>query len=305
KTFGKKVVAVSAFDPYFHYAMFKSLNRTLTEKARKVFKFEEQEKLHEDIIDSGLAKIYQSYLNIARRLAAEAGVEIETHLLDGKPLEKIIQFVRKSQPWMLVVGRIGVHGDEDMDLDGNTENLCRLAPCNILISDFQARPPVEFQADETVARTTEARAKMARIPAMAQGMATKAIQNYCVAEGFTVVTESILNAAIKTLLPAEALKRMGIDVDAPAAAGESQDKIAMSFKCQACGHVHHGSRPRLCTVCGMRGHVFKLAETAMVEDGQVLEAIGDRQLLWEKPALAALEAEPDPILRTQIRNRLE
>jgi nucleotide-binding universal stress UspA family protein len=305
KTHGKKVVAVSAFDPYFHYAMFKSLNKTLTEKARKVFKFEEQEKLHEDIIDSGLAKIYQSYLNIAKRLAAEAGVEIETHLLDGKPFEKILQFVRKSPPWLLVMGRIGFHSDEDMDIGGNTENLCRLAPCNILVTDFQAKPPVEFQAEETVAWTKEALAKMERIPAMAQGMAKKAIQNYCVAEGYTVVTESILNAAIKTLLPPEALARMGIVTEAENAKGESHDKIALSFKCQACGHVHHGSRPQVCPICGVAGHLFKLLESAMVQDGQVLEALGDRQLIWEKPALAELEAIDDAVVRDQVRNKLE
>jgi nucleotide-binding universal stress UspA family protein len=116
KLLGKKVKAVSAFDPYFHYAMFKSLNKTLTEKARKVFKFEEQEKLHEDIIDSGLAKIYQSYLNIAKRLAGEVGVEIEIQLLDGKPFEKILQLVKQSPPWLLVVGRIGFHSDEEMKI---------------------------------------------------------------------------------------------------------------------------------------------------------------------------------------------
>ena len=46
--FNKKVEAISAFDPYFHYGMFNSLNNVLSNKARKVFKFEEQEKLHEE-----------------------------------------------------------------------------------------------------------------------------------------------------------------------------------------------------------------------------------------------------------------
>ena len=48
--FGKQVEALSAFDPYFHYGMFQSLNQVLSDKARKVFKFEEQEKLHEEMI---------------------------------------------------------------------------------------------------------------------------------------------------------------------------------------------------------------------------------------------------------------
>ena len=305
KNFDKKVLAVSAFDPYFHYAMFKSLNKTLTEKARKVFKFEEQEKLHEDIIDSGLAKIYQSYLNIAQRLAGEAGIRIEIRLLDGKPFEKILQLVKQSPPWLLVVGRIGFHSDEDMDIGGNTENLCRLANCNILVVDSQAKPPVEFQAEETVSWTTEAKSRMERVPAMAQNMAMKAIQNYCIAEGHTVVTESILNAALKTLLPPQALAKMGIVTEENSKEGDALDKIALSFKCQACGHVHHGSRPQSCPICGMGGHMFKLLESAVVEDGQALETLGNRQLIWEKPALALLESIQDPVLKNQIRNRLE
>jgi nucleotide-binding universal stress UspA family protein/rubrerythrin len=305
RTFGKKIVAVSAFDPYFHYAMFKSLNKALTDKARKVFKFEEQEKLHEDIIDSGLAKIYQSYLNIAKRLAGEAGIEIEIKLLDGKPFEKILHFVKQANPWLLVVGRIGFHSDEEMDIGGNTENLCRMAPCNMLIVDSQAKPPVEFQAEETVNWTKEALARMDRVPAMARNMAVKAVQGYCVAEGHTVVTESILNAALKTLLPPEALARMGIADGDDAKARDDHDKIALSFRCQACGHVHRGSRPQACTVCGMGGHLFKLLESEAVADGQALQTLGDRQLLWDKPALEALESVPDATARTQIRNRLE
>lgn len=305
KAFGKKVVAVSAFDPYFHYAMFKSLNKTLTDKARKVFKFEEQEKLHEDIIDSGLAKIYQSYLNIAKRLAGDAGVEIETHLLDGKPFEKILAFAAKREPWLLVVGRIGFHSDEEMDIGGNTENLCRMAACNILVVDSQAKPPASVQAAETVTWTKEAKARMVRVPAMAQNMATQAVNDYCIAEGHTVVTESILDAALKTLLPPEALARMGIGASAPAGDKDAHDKIALSFKCQACGHVHHGSRPQSCPICGMGGHMFKLLESASVEDGQAMRTLGDRQLVWDKAALARLEAVADPILREQVRNRLE
>lgn len=51
--------------------------------------------------------------------------------------------------------------------------------------------------------------------------------------------------------------------------------------------------------------MFKLVESVTVEDGQVLATLGDRQLLWDKAALAALEAVSDPILRAQVRNALE
>jgi len=45
----------------------------LTEKASKVFRFNEQEQLHEEIIDTGLAKIYQSHLEIGRSWSRTTG----------------------------------------------------------------------------------------------------------------------------------------------------------------------------------------------------------------------------------------
>src|SRR5438132_14383830 len=69
KAFNMPVEAISAFDPYFHYAAFHSISGVLNEEAGKVFRFKEQEKLHEEIIDSGLAKIYQSHLDICREIA--------------------------------------------------------------------------------------------------------------------------------------------------------------------------------------------------------------------------------------------
>jgi len=46
--------------------MFNGIVGVLNEKASKIFRFKEQEQLHEEIIDTGLAKIYQSHLEIAR-----------------------------------------------------------------------------------------------------------------------------------------------------------------------------------------------------------------------------------------------
>ena len=45
--------------------MFNSLTGVLTKEASKVFKFEQQEKLHEDIIDKGLAKIAEARKRLA------------------------------------------------------------------------------------------------------------------------------------------------------------------------------------------------------------------------------------------------
>ena len=104
KKTGRQVEAVSVYDPYLHYAMFNSIVNVLTEKASKVFRFKEQEQLHEEVIDTGLAKIYQSHLDIARRIADEADVDLKITLLDGKAFEKMLQYVRREEPWLLVLG---------------------------------------------------------------------------------------------------------------------------------------------------------------------------------------------------------
>src|SRR5256712_11258062 len=124
--------AVAVYDPYLHYAMFNGIVGVLREKASKIFRFKEQEQLHEEIIDTGLAKIYQSHLEIGRKLAAEAGGAIGITLLDGKCFEKILTFVRKEQPWLLILGRVGVHPEEDeADPGTNTPNNLPPGPWNV------------------------------------------------------------------------------------------------------------------------------------------------------------------------------
>ena len=62
---GKRIEVVSVYDPYLHYAVFRGIVDGLTDDAAKVFRFEEQNQLHEEIIDTGLAQIYQSHLEVA------------------------------------------------------------------------------------------------------------------------------------------------------------------------------------------------------------------------------------------------
>src|ERR671931_2385275 len=133
KAFQRRLEAVAVYDPYLHYAMFNSIVGVLSEQAAKIFRFKEQEQLHEEIIDTGLARIYQSHLEIAKKVAAEDGVELNITLHAGKAFEKLLDHIRKVKPWMLIVGKIGVHSDDAMDIGGNAENLLRLAPCHVML----------------------------------------------------------------------------------------------------------------------------------------------------------------------------
>jgi nucleotide-binding universal stress UspA family protein len=225
KALNKPVEAISAFDPYFHYAAFHSISGVLNEEAGKVFRFKEQEKLHEEIIDSGLAKIYQSHLDISRELAQAENTDIKTTLLDGKAFEKVIQYVRKDTPWLLIVGRIGVHSDEDMDIGSNTENLLRAAPCNVLISNRKHVPPIDTQAEYTIAWTEEALGRMEKIPIFARGVAKTAIHRYAIEKGHTIISNTVVDAAVGHILPKgamEAMRALGGSLDA---AGIDRNKM--------------------------------------------------------------------------------
>ena len=225
KALNKPVEAISAFDPYFHYAAFHSISSVLNEEAGKVFRFKEQEKLHEEIIDSGLAKIYQSHLDISREIAQAEQSDVKTTLLDGKAFEKIIQYVRKDTPWLLIVGRIGVHSDEDMDIGSNTENLLRSAQCNVLVSNRKYVPPIDTQAEYTIAWTEEALRRMEKIPVFARGVAKTAIHRYAIEKGHTIISNSVVDLAVGHILPKgamDAMKALGGSLDA---AGIDRDKM--------------------------------------------------------------------------------
>jgi len=136
-----KVIAV--FDPYFHYVAFNRIAGVLSEEAGKVFRFQEQEQLHEEIIDSGLAKIYQGHLDVAESIAKEHNVKIETQLLDGKPHHAISKYVKQINASLLIAGKLGIHADDELDIGGNTENLLHDVDCAVLLSQRQYQPRME------------------------------------------------------------------------------------------------------------------------------------------------------------------
>ena len=164
----------------------------LSEKASKVFRFEEQNQLHEEIIDTGLAQIYQSHLEVAERMALDAGVVVTKTLLDGKAFQKILDHVRKTNPWLLVVGRIGVHSEADeTGLGSNTENLLRRCPATSCSRPGSPIPSSTCAPRRASSWTPEARgAHDARAAAGARASRAPAILRLALEKGHSVITNS-------------------------------------------------------------------------------------------------------------------
>ena len=148
---------MAVYDPYLHYSVFNGIVDVLSEKASKVFRFKEQEALHEEIIDSGLAQIYELHLRVAQAQAAEAGVELPITLLDGKAFQRVARYAAERDAWLLVCGRVGVHSPPEMDLGSNTDHLIRNAVCNVLVCNRTHVPPIDRpRRGERVVWTPEA-----------------------------------------------------------------------------------------------------------------------------------------------------
>ncbi len=195
---GARVQVVAAYDPFLHRVLFAELEGALTAEARQVFNTEAQKKLHDELVDGGIARLYQEHLNTARRIAGEAGVEVETRLLAGKPYAALLRHVEEVNPTLLALGRTGWHADEGLDIGSNAENLLRLAPCHVLLAGRTFRPTwaeARQLLEERPAWTPEAAARLERVPPFARGMARKAIEDYARRLGLQVVDEQVVDAA--------------------------------------------------------------------------------------------------------------
>src|SRR2546421_4050391 len=305
----KQVEAVSVYDPYLHYAMFNGIVDVLSAEASKIFRFKEQEQLHEEIIDTGLAKIYESHLRVAQSVARDEGIEIKTTLLDGKAFKKVLQYVRQDPPWLLVIGRIGVHSAAQMDLGSNSDNLLRLAPVSVLLSSRTFVPPVDVQAEASVAWTGEAEARMERAPAALRAIARTAICRYSMERGHSIISSSIIDLAVSEVMPEHAARAMGVE---PAGAKATMDgqETRETWICRRCGRPARGQRPDACPVC--EGTSFQpVDKAAMVavatREGGVEEeeAFDGFKVKWTAEAKEVLNRVPKGYERRRVKARIE
>jgi nucleotide-binding universal stress UspA family protein len=179
-----KLYVCSAFDVEYHHVVFGNIKDVLSVQASKVFKFEEQEELHNNIIDKGLLKLAQANLKRASVMAEEyPDVEVETQILIGKPFQCILQWVSEVDPSMLVVARHGGHRIDGTDLGSQADNLVRLAQTNVLLVGTQnVRPDeipwIEEDGEKGLEWAPDAEVRILRVPPFALGIARKAVEEF-------------------------------------------------------------------------------------------------------------------------------
>jgi len=318
-----KVNVVAAFDPYYHYVAFNRIAGVLSEEAGKVFRFKEQEKLHEEIIDSGLAKIYQGHLDVAVSIANDYGVEIETQLLDGKPHDAIARYLRQTKPSLLLLGKTGIHADPDLDIGGNTENLIYRSDCAVLMTQREYRPAIDVLADVTTSWTRQAEERMEKVPGFVRAMARMAILRYAQEHGHTVITDRIVEDATAQLMPGRAEGMMQQVVDAydeisqarqekgsiPDLGWTHEARVLLDNRVED-DAVRRNIEHR--AVKKARGEGSKQVEASHVQaflspdtGGDADNAKSGPAFHWQAAALARLMRVPDGFMREMSKQRIE
>ena len=308
RTFGKKVEAIAVYDPYLHYSVFNGIVNVLTEQAAKVFRFEEQNQLHEEIIDTGLAQIYQSHLEVGERMGSEAGTAIKKTLLDGKPFQKILDHARKTNPWLIVMGRIGVHSPKDeTGLGSNAENVLRAASCDVLLSTRLEVPRLDVRAEETVRWTPEAEQRMTHVPDQVKGIARTGVLRLALEKGHSVITNAVIDEAMDRFMPKSASAATKALAEAVALERAKSGNVSM---CRACGVTATQTDAVRCTVCGAADFEVisreMIERIAAVEGGLQEETTYDgRKLRWSEEARKGLWTMKNAYQRRRVKARVE
>lgn len=309
-----EVHVVAAYDPYYHYVAFNKIAGVLSDEAGKVFRFKEQEQLHEELIDEGIAKIYQSHLAVAETVAQEQQFDIQCKLLDGKPWQAIADYLEQVGASLLVVGKTGIHADDQLDIGGNTENLLRNASCHIWIGQTCFTPALDVVADNSVKWSEEAEQLMARAPSFVQNMARKAVIRHAHELGHTFITAGIVQTVMGKMMPPSCpakgkseFTRLDWTPEAEAMIGAiSDDAVGENIRLRA---EKAARRDGLATVNadllqGFLGAPAPAPEQAGEPDHGPAFASPAPAFEWQAAALARLQRVPET-MQAKTRQRIE
>jgi nucleotide-binding universal stress UspA family protein len=303
---GKKlnvpVHVVAAYDPFYHYVAFNKISTVLDEEAGKVFRFKEQEQLHEELIDDGIAKIYQAHLNVAETVAKDAGVDVICALVTGKPYQAIKKYIEEHKASLLVIGKTGVHADDGLDIGGNTENLLRMVPCHVWISMVEHFPPSDVVAAETIMWSDEASEMINRAPEFVRGIARTGVIRQAQKEGHTFITTRFVSEVMSKMMPggggggdavAQTFERLEWAKDARA----MLEKIADESVRENIGlRAEKSARRDAVDTVGIAHIEPFMAEAALTPGGA--------KITWRSAPLARLQRVPEAF-RDQVKTAIE
>jgi len=205
KIFNSDLTIFSSFDPSLHPVVFKSLASVLNDEAGKVFKFKEQEQLHNYVINTSLEDLYKKNLGKALKIADENDIEAKTEVLKGKAYDTICKKTAEEDCDLIMIGRFGLHRGRYETIGSNAERIARLSCTNVLIvgaekrnncktSDFKDNEKISYEGMKVI-WSDEAKARLENIPGFARPMAILSIERFAKENGIKIITVEVMKNA--------------------------------------------------------------------------------------------------------------
>ena len=183
----RSVRLVAAYDPDFHTHVFSAVGNSLSPERQQQVGLAGQEKLHDDIINDGLGKLYGDFLRQAERRFNGEKVTMATSLVTGKAYRALDSEATDCGADLIVVSRHGNHRESCSRLGSNAEGLLRTTSANVLLVGGVGEKPtdsgpmsrVEDIAQPAPALTWDgdAQSRLERVPSFVRSMAKRAIEN--------------------------------------------------------------------------------------------------------------------------------
>jgi len=76
---------------------------------------------------------FREYIEKANKIASSYDYTLETHILSGHEVKVIIEYIKKNKFDLLVIGFMGQSALYNWVMGSTSQNLVRLAPCNVLV----------------------------------------------------------------------------------------------------------------------------------------------------------------------------
>ena len=188
------------FDPYPLCRPFYSISGVLNEEAGKVFPLQRGGKLCEGVTDSGLARSTNRTSIFPCEIAQAEQTDVKRPCWTARPSKNHYSIRAERDLWLLIVGRIGVHSDEDMDIGSNTENL---SLCLLQYPGFQ---PEIRSADRYTGgihplpgRKRPAQAGW-NVSCVCSRSSQTAIHRYAIEKGHTIISNTVVDSAVGHIL---------------------------------------------------------------------------------------------------------
>ncbi|GAB4416856.1 MAG: hypothetical protein OHK0032_12910 [Thermodesulfovibrionales bacterium] len=160
---GAEIHLIYVFDSTLHREVFARLKESLISREGFSFNSKEQERLHDEFIDRGLARVGNMILDRAEKEVFSEAVSSQQStvnqglpigdgwslvgddrptprikkVLEGHIYKKICAYASEVNADLIFVGRTGRHFTEGMDIGSVAENVVRFSPCSVFVAMSQ------------------------------------------------------------------------------------------------------------------------------------------------------------------------